>query len=515
MTRLHLILACALAIALATRAEAQSYQYSTPQGAAAANPMSPDAQMFTGTYPPAAQYHAAIPAPPAVKLPPGVKADNGLLYYNGAPYQDPSQGMGPGNPNLYGYNPYQNNPYQNYPVQTAAYQQAMQGGGMAGGMNPSVMSGGPGPMQGPGMGMQGYGGMQGAGGMQMQGNGGMQGAGDVSMQGYGGMQGGCPDGSCNGEGGAYCGDCQDGAWWHHHCCLFAGMGKLGYYWTGSVDALEMQRNTGISRALVLNSSTLATEFNTTQWDITTEAGVRAALGLTTPSGMQYQGVFMAINRMGDSRLISDPNNLQIPFPLAADTVDFFGADQMVVRYDSNAESAEANAIIPWGSFQFLAGYRYFQLRENSDIEAFDFFDGDVSDYNVGCTNNLNGGQIGILGQWEACGHLDFDFFAKTGVFCNSITEHQTLGDFGNTVLLRDASGNKTDVAFISELAAQVTVPLGARFSIQGGYRVFFLNRMALAPGQFDFTDVADSGTHVNNTSNIVLHGANLGFTARW
>ncbi len=47
--------------------------------------MSPDAQMYQGTYPPAAQYRAAIPAPPAVKLPPGVKAENGLLYYNGKP----------------------------------------------------------------------------------------------------------------------------------------------------------------------------------------------------------------------------------------------------------------------------------------------------------------------------------------------------------------------------------------------------------------------------------------------
>ena len=33
--------------------------------------------------------------------------------------------------------------------------------------------------------------------------------------------------------------------------------------------------------------------------------------------------------------------------------------------------------------------------------------------------------------------------------------------------------------------------------------------------QFDFTDNADSGTHVNSSSNIVLHGANLGLEAKW
>ena len=113
------------------------------------------------------------------------------------------------------------------------------------------------------------------------------------------------------------------------------------------------------------------------------------------------------------------------------------------------------------------------------------------------------------------GLVNFDFFAKTGIFANSSIQHQVLGDFGNTVILRDTSGSATDVAYVSEIAAQVVVPLGSYFSIQGGYRIFWLNQMATAPNQFDFTDNADSGTHINTSSNLILHGANLGLTAKW
>lgn len=442
-----------------------------PQGGGA--PLSPDAMMYQGTYPPAAQYRGAIPAPPTVKLPPGVKSENGLLYYNGKAfgevgYQNPQQSP-------YQSNGSQGNGYSYYPNQQVAYQEGMpmSQGAPPGGMMPGY--GGPAPM-------------------------------------------GACNGDCNGDCDAGCSDCQDSCWCHGWLfnCMHGLPGKLGYNWTAGADALAMTRSdTGSARPLVLAVDTGATLFNANQWNFNVEAGVRGFVGLTGPSGIQYQAVYMDIPRMGDSALIGSPNNLQIPFPLAADTIDFFGADQMVVRYDSRFQSAEANVIVPWGNFQVLGGYRWVRLHETSVIQAFDFDDGDISDYTANSTNNLNGGQIGILGEWEFFGLLNFDFFAKTGIFCNQSSEHQTLFDFGNTVLIRDTSGSRTDVAYVSELAAQVVVPLGSVFSVTGGYRVLFLNQMAVAPGQFDFTDNADSGTHVNSTSNIVLHGANLGLTAKW
>ncbi len=166
MPRLHLILACVLCAAMATSAQAQSYPYGyaqLPQGM----PQGPDAQMYQGTYPPAAQYHSAVPAPPPVKLPPGVKAENGLLYYNGKAYGDV-------NPQSAAqFNPYQNNPYQagGYPNQPVAYQE-----GVASPM----------PQAGPQSVME-------PGGMTMQGQ-------PAMMPGYGGQcSSGCANGDCNGS----------------------------------------------------------------------------------------------------------------------------------------------------------------------------------------------------------------------------------------------------------------------------------------------------------------------------
>ena len=119
-------------------------------------------------------------------------------------------------------------------------------------------------------------------------------------------------------------------------------------------------------------TTGATLFNSNQFNFDVEPGVRAFIGLTGPSGIQYQGVYMNVPHMGDSATISSPNNLQIPFPLASDTIDFFGADQMVVKYNSGFQSAEANMIFPWGNFQFLAGYRWVQLNETSVITGLRF-----------------------------------------------------------------------------------------------------------------------------------------------
>jgi hypothetical protein len=108
MRRLPLAAACTFVAAMASIASAQNpYGY-------APNMMTPGGTP-PGIHPGAANYHAAIPAPPTPKLPRGVSDDGGLLFYNGKPYQD-TRYSGP----------------QFTPVQTAAYQQAVEG-------SPSVM----------------------------------------------------------------------------------------------------------------------------------------------------------------------------------------------------------------------------------------------------------------------------------------------------------------------------------------------------------------------------------------
>jgi hypothetical protein len=171
--------------------------------------------------------------------------------------------------------------------------------------------------------------------------------------------------------------------------------------------------------------------------------------------------------------------------LAAATFDYFGADQMSFFYRSQIQTAEANIIYPWSEVQLLLGYRYFGLDDQFTLQSSDDDDAFTSDYDVSTVNQMHGAQIGVLGQFEALGLVNFDLAGKFGVVANASRQSQTVRDLNNTDLFRATSGERTDVAFVSELRAQAIFPLGPVWSVQTGYTIFFVNRVALAPEQYD------------------------------
>jgi hypothetical protein len=470
MARLQVILACILSAAMATAAMGQ-YPMGPGgmyPGMAGGGPPGPDAMMYQGTYPPVAQYRQAVPAPPPMKLPPGVRAEQGLLYYNGAAYAD-NHYAGPSQ-----FYP-QMTPYAGNPIQQVGYEQSVMQGAAPGAM-PASMQGPPGPYQ-SSMGFQG---------------------GDAQCA-------RCSDGD---------GEC-DGP--EHHG-LWGFPGKLGFNWSAGVDALVMTRTIGSGKTLVINSITGDTVLRANNMEFEHEPGGRAFVALTGPSGIQYEGVYMWIDEFHARKTAGGfpgEADLGIPLPLGGTTFDFFNTDQITESYTSRIQSAEANVLFPLGCVQFLVGYRYFDMRERANLHATNFIFGESSDFDATAINQMHGGQFGLVGKWEMCGWVAFDWFAKAGFMDNFSSEHQTLSDLGNSVLLRDTSGSFADIAYVSELMAQLTMPLGSYFSIQSGYRVFFINRAALAPNQFDFATTADAGTHVRHGANVVLHGVNLGLTAQW
>jgi hypothetical protein len=270
-----------------------------------------------------------------------------------------------------------------------------------------------------------------------------------------------------------------------------------------------------NRILVQDTDTLATVFNSNQFSFDFTSGARAHINLMGPSGIQYQAVYMKLATLVSNADVVGDNNLQIPFPLAGDTVDYFGANEMLFHYTSQIQGGEINVIYPFGNFQLLGGYRYLAIDESLRLTSIDIVDGGTSDYTVDCFNQMHGGQIGILGQWELFGLINFDFDAKFGIFGDIVNQHQVLRDFNNTVVLRDTSGHESSVAYVTELGLVGVVPLGASFSVRCGYNVFFIDRVALAPDQLDFTDNADSGTTAHQKGDIIVQGVVLGIDAKW
>ncbi|MCC7085151.1 MAG: BBP7 family outer membrane beta-barrel protein [Pirellulales bacterium] len=461
MRRLPLALASTWMAAMTIVASAQNpYGY-------APNAMTPGGTP-PGIFPGAAQYHAAIPAPPRPKLPRGVSDDGGLLFYNGRPYQD-------------GSNPYGQ---QMHAAQMAAYQEAV--GGAAGDMTPA-----------------------------------QQYAANVG-QGYGeGYSGGAPsEGYCNDP---YCNNAGHPGYLHSLWAWLHGEnrgfpGKMGSCWSAGAELVYYRREHEPDRGLVFNTNNDNTLFSAQQLHYEYEPGFRTWLTYMGPSGIAAQFIYLQTDNMDASNTSRGNNNLQVPFPLAAnpDTPSFFGADRMTVSSNTDFHSFEANVIYPWSSLQFLAGFRYVEVSDDASIVGQDTDAAGIGRYNVDCINRLYGGQIGVLGQYEAFGLVNFDFVAKTGIYGNASFQHQMITDnqgFDNP--FRDASGTNSDVAYVSELNARAVFPLGPTFSIQAGYDVIFINRLALGTQQFDFNVNSAAGTQVHGGRNLIIHGISGGLTAKW
>jgi hypothetical protein len=336
---------------------------------------------------------------------------------------------------------------------------------------------------------------------------------------YASEMGGCENGNCGNGNCDNCGHpgCFASIFGNHGCfaSIFGYPGKLGCVWTAGVEVLAMNRDNSTDRVIVQDTDTLANLFNSEEMDLGWEAGGRARLKFMGSSGIAIEGVYMKTGTFDAENTVNGNNDLQIPFPLAGVTVDFFGADQMNLRYTSSIESAECNVIYPFGNFQLLGGYRFFGIDEAFRIQSRDDDDGDTSDYNTSVFNNLNGGQIGILGQWELLGLLFFDFDVKFGIFGNATSQNQIVRDLNNSVVVRNTTGKGEGAAYVTELGIRAVVPMGATFNITCGYNVFFMDRVALAPDQLDFTNNAASGTRIHQKGDLVMQGVTLGLNARW
>lgn len=209
------------------------------------------------------------------------------------------------------------------------------------------------------------------------------------------------------------------------------------------------------------------------------------------------------------------NNLRIPGDLALATLDFFDADFMRTQNKTMIRNMEANLLQTtiFEKFSFLGGFRYFNLRDQFDIQSTDLNSG-TSDYVVTCQNRLYGGQIGVLFK-QNFDLFTFEFVGKTGAFDNSASEHNYLGDFNNQFTLRDVFSGGHNLAFVGEIGLTGAYRLSNFLVVRGGYQLIWVDRVALGEYNLDFTDTATSGTTLQHSGNLFFHGANLGLEARF
>lgn len=257
-------------------------------------------------------------------------------------------------------------------------------------------------------------------------------------------------------------------------------------------------------------------------------GVRAFYGRRSPDDggweLGYWGVWgQSASAFAAATL---PDYIQMVDPLGGlMTID---GETATVKYNSLINSAEANVFSTatewrdhsgaWLTVDWLAGFRYVGVEESSSIVMNCCVD-DVTAipvrYGVRTRNNGFGAQLGNRTRWTWA-NWAFEGWAKAGLLGNAEEQIQEpLIDYTGFVQRPALSSTGGQVSFIGDINTSLVYRLTDVWGIRVGYNLIWIDGLALAPNQYDFSLADGAGTNLVSGGGIFMHGANLGLEARW
>ena len=298
-----------------------------------------------------------------------------------------------------------------------------------------------------------------------------------------------------------------------------------------VDGLLMWRNRGFAnQPIVIDNATSQTVLSTSDLSTGAAGGMRALIGFQVcgmPVEFNYFGLF---DQFASASVASaTPNAFTLPDGLGRASDVFVGANRIDVRYDSKIHNAEINfpccncccncscdGDTRCRSWEWMVGFRYLSLRETLDVFGTRIVSGapETGDYNIQTHNDLYGAQFGA--RFRRClGRLSWEATGKAGIYGNDAGQAQFVQDYPNFALRPAIGAGEGRVAFLGELNLTAIYQLNDTWGLRAGYNLIFIDGLALAPDQLDFTFTSTSGSVVNSGRNLVLQGVNVGLEARW
>jgi hypothetical protein len=168
------------------------------------------------------------------------------------------------------------------------------------------------------------------------------------------------------------------------------------------------------------------------------------------------------------------------------------------------------------------GFRYLNLRERLRING--ERDQTTSNpngstavetgvYDIGTSNNLYGPQVGArLRRWGR--KLGWEATGKAGIFASDTQQEQYVIDYPDFTERELISASDNGVAFVGELNLTAIYRLNDVWNLRAGYNLIWIEGVALAPDQLDFSDVIGAGNQLSHNG-VLLHGVSCGLEARW
>lgn len=282
----------------------------------------------------------------------------------------------------------------------------------------------------------------------------------------------------------------------------------------TAEALFLEINRAGNRTLVVHDVTQDPLMSTDALNPGMVGGPRLTLRRTLPSGRMFEASYFGLHEWDTNAAVIGGSVLSLPAPLGPATQDFAASSIMTASLTSRIHNAEFNLVCPTSccGFSILGGFRYFNLDERFNLNSEDVLDG-TSDYRIGTDSHLYGGQVGanLKRRWS---HLELEFLGKVGVFGADTRQRTFLGDNNNTSILRDLRVQSGQAAFIGELGFNGTLHITETLFCRAGYNLIWVDGVARATDQLDFTNTALSSTALH-TGSAFFHGVNVGLEARW
>ena len=320
-------------------------------------------------------------------------------------------------------------------------------------------------------------------------------------------------------------------------------GCPGYRLYVIADALFMGRYSGIAnRPLAFNEDTGATVLSTQplQWGFV--PGVRLFFGERKPGGCGWEVGYIGLYGLYSTTQAFGPSNLIAPGDLGLNGNQFNSADLMNVSYASTLNMGEANVFwydccgggnacqsgcqggCPADACQpacgscrcidWLAGFRFANLGETANFASTCCGLTETSNYGVGATSNLFGGQVGVRGRKDY-GHWACEGWMKLGLAGVWMSQSQSpIINFETGLPYRNGSSSSaTGLAGFADANASVIYKFNRIWGVRAGVNAIWLGNVALAPNQWDFSQTSSVTTI--NTGSLFLLGGNVGVEARW
>lgn len=153
----------------------------------------------------------------------------------------------------------------------------------------------------------------------------------------------------------------------------------------------------------------------------------------------------------------------------------------------------------------LAGFRYAELDEGLAIGSAGA--ANPFTYETTTRNRLYGFQLGTaFAAWDGGGPLSVEGVLRSGLFGNRATQ-RSVWDGG--AALPPVSDAASEIAFIGELGVIGSYGLTDHLSVRGGYRLLWIDQVALATEQVAVSDFT-SLRGIDATGDAFYHGVFVG-----